>query len=407
MRRTRLVKELLQYKKGSLRIRVTGGSYDRFLNLCANHGIALWNLEYHDGAYEMDISLAGFRMLRPLSKKSSSRVRILKRHGLPFFLYRYRKRKMLFAGMFFGIVLMYGLSCFLWNIDVEGNGKITDGQIYRYLESVDITNGMRLSKIDCKALAAMLRKEFDVFTWVSVKQEGTRLLVQVKENTDAKEVLAEQRDGTPSDLVADKNGTIVSMITRKGVPQAAAGDVVKKGDLLVKGVLEIVDDAGEVTGYQFCHADADIFLKTSYEYEDRIALTRKEKQYTGKKKREYYMKAGSCTFSLPHGRNTFAAFDTVTDIDQLCFFQNFYLPVSLGKKEYLEYENVTVKLDEKTAASEAEDHLYKFLTEIQEKGVQIFENNVKIGFDEKYCIAKGSVILIEKAGKSVERTTAE
>lgn len=402
-----MFKELWQYKKGCLRIRVTGGSYDRFLNLCANHGIALWNLEYHDGAYEMDISLAGFRMLRPLAKKSSSRVRILERHGLPFFLYRYRKRKMLFVGMLFGIILLYGLSGFLWNIDIEGNGKVTDEQIYRYLESVDIKNGCRLSGIDCKELAAMLRKEFDVFTWVSVKQEGTRLLVQVKENTDVGEVAASQQTDDPADLVADKNGTIVSMITRRGVPQVAAGAVVKKGDLLVKGVLEIVDDTGEVTGYQFCHADADVFLKTSYEYEDRIALIREEKQYTGRTMREYYIKTGSCSFFLPHEKNTFASYDMVTDINQICLFQNYYLPVSLGKKEYLEYEKKTVKLDEKTAASEAESHLYKFLTEIQEKGVQIFENNVKIEFDERYCIAKGSVILIEKAGKSVERTTAE
>lgn len=402
-----MVKELLQYKKGSLRIRVTGGSYDRFLNLCANHGIALWNLEYHDGAYEMDISLAGFRMLRPLARKSSSKIRILKRNGLPFFLYRYRKRKMLFAGMIFGLVLMYGMSLFLWNIDIEGNQKITDGQIFRYLETVQIKNGARLSQIDCKELSAMLRKEFEEFTWVSVKQEGTRLLVQVKENTDAAEAAAEYTDETPSDLVADKNGTIVSMITRKGVPQVSAGDVVKKGDLLVKGVLEIVNDGGEVTGHQFCHSDADILIKTSYEYLDRIAVTRKEKKYTGRKKSEYYVKAGKYLFSLPLGRNTFSACDTVTDVNQLCLFQNFYLPVSIGKKEYLEYENVTVTLDENRAVSEAENNLYKFLAEIQEKGVQIFENNVKIEFDERYCVAKGSVILIEKAGKSVERTTAE
>ena len=55
----------------------------------------------------------------------------------------------------------------------------------------------------------------------------------------------------------------------------------------------------------------------------------------------------------------------------------------------------------------AEKDLYDFLNKIQEKGVQIFENNVKIEFDTNYCIAKGAVILIEKAGKSVERITTE
>ena len=63
-----MVLKLLLYRKGMLRISVTGESYDRFLNLCANHGIALWNLEYHGNAYEMDISVQGFRMLRPLVK---------------------------------------------------------------------------------------------------------------------------------------------------------------------------------------------------------------------------------------------------------------------------------------------------------------------------------------------------
>ena len=49
----------------------------------------------------------------------------------------------------------------------------------------------------------------------------------------------------------------------------SVGDTVKKGDLLVKGELEILDDSGEVSGYQYCASDADIFLKTSYEYRER------------------------------------------------------------------------------------------------------------------------------------------
>ena len=63
------------------------------------------------------------------------------------------------------------MSCFLWRIDIEGNQQITRGQICRYLETVHIENGTRISVIDCKELAAMLRKQFDAFTWVSVKQE--------------------------------------------------------------------------------------------------------------------------------------------------------------------------------------------------------------------------------------------
>ena len=120
-----------------------------------------------------------------------------------------------------------------------------------------IENGTRISVIDCKELAAMLRKQFDAFTWVSVKQEGTRLLIQVKESTDPEANVEnnekKETEGTnpanlPTDLIADKNGVITSMITRKGVPMVSVGDTVKKGDLLVKGELEILDDSGEVSG---------------------------------------------------------------------------------------------------------------------------------------------------------------
>lgn len=407
-----MIQKFLLYKRGILRIRVTGDSYDRFLNLCAHHQIALWNLEYHDHAYEMDISVKGFRMLRPLVRKSRTRVRILKRHGLPFFLYRYQKRKMLFAGILSGMVLMYIMSCFLWRIDIEGNQQITEGQIAKYLDAIHITNGTRISSIDCKELAAMLRRQFEMFTWVSVKQEGTRLLIQVKENQDMKAVpetagTAPVPDMSPSDIISDKNGVITSMITRKGIPVAAVGDIVKKGDLLVKGVLDILDDSGETSGYQYCHSEADIFVKTSYIYQDKVAMKEKSKEYTGKSSCTFGVRIGNFRWCLPVWKKDFADTDTVTTLYPLCLFQNFYLPVSFEKQELLEYQYASISLSKKEAAARAEKHLYKFLEEIQEKGVQISENNVKIEFDEKYCIAEGAVILIEKTGKSVERITTE
>lgn len=132
----------------------------------------------------MDISVQGFRMLRPLVKKSRTRVRIIRRQGLPFFYIAAGRKRCCLPDCC--AVSCFCISCpaFLWRIDIEGNQQITRGQICRYLETVHIENGTRISVIDCKELAAMLRKQFDAFTWVSVKQEGTRLLIQVKESTD-------------------------------------------------------------------------------------------------------------------------------------------------------------------------------------------------------------------------------
>ena len=78
------------------------------------------------------------------------------------------------------------------------------------------------------------------------------------------------KEGDPKDLIAEKDATIVEIVTRKGVPQVHAGDTVKAGDLLVSGRVEVLNDAKEVIGYQYQTSDADIYGATVLEYEDQL-----------------------------------------------------------------------------------------------------------------------------------------
>ncbi len=400
-----MVKQLLQYSKGYVRIRVTGSSYERFLNMCARHNIVLWDLLPEKNGYEMNLSIQGFKMLRPLAKKSGTKIRIIDKYGLPFFLYGHRKRKMLFGGILFGILLMVFLSGFIWDIHIEGNLTQTNDVIFDFLRESQVTHGVPKSKIDCKALAADLRKAFDNFIWVSVKIQGTRLLIDVKENTDL--TLDEKIDYGPSDLVSNVNGTITKIITRSGIPQVKEGDTVKKGDPLVIGQLEIIDDSGEVASYQYCAADADIYVQTRYRYKHVFPMKYQEKQYSGQKKLGYYLEIFGKTFSFARKHIPYDAYDVVRQEHPLKLTENFYLPISWGKIENREYENIEKIYTKEEAAQKAQENLDKFLQKIQEKGVQIFENNVKIETDGKNCRAVGDIIVIEKAGKRVERTIGE
>ena len=397
-----MVQQLLQYTKGYVRIRVTGSSYERFLNMCAKHQIELWDLLEAHNAYEMNLSIRGFKTLRPLVKKSGTKVRIIERYGLPFFLHRHRGRKALPCGVLFGVLLMMFLSGFIWDIHIEGNQARTDDVIFDFLTEQRITHGMWKSRIDCKALAADIRKAFDDIIWVSVKIQGTRLLIDVKENTDL--ALEEEVDYGPSDLISDVDGVVQEIITRSGTPVVKAGDTVKKGQPLVLGQVEILDDAGEVADYQYVAADADIYVKTTYSYNETFSMKYIKKEYTGRMKKGVFLTVFGKNFAFTGWPVSYEASDVVKEGHQLRVTENFYLPVTVGKIECREYEMIEKTYSKEEAVRKAKESLAKFLWKMQEKGVQILQNNVKIETGVKSCTARGEIEITRRAGKRVERT---
>ena len=84
---------------GYLRIRLTGFSPERFLNLCMANQIAVWDLRCVDGEYQFLMTVRDFRRVKHLVRKAQVHLKILGRYGLPFFLYRNRRRKLYGAGV--------------------------------------------------------------------------------------------------------------------------------------------------------------------------------------------------------------------------------------------------------------------------------------------------------------------
>ena len=71
--------EILKYLRGYVRIKVWGFSPERFMNLCSNKQILLWDIVREGDVYYMNINLRGFRQLRPIVKKTGTRAVIWER----------------------------------------------------------------------------------------------------------------------------------------------------------------------------------------------------------------------------------------------------------------------------------------------------------------------------------------
>ena len=76
---------LKQCYTGYVKVRMTGGSPERFLNLCRGNGISLWNLTFEKEQYQFFLLLSDFFRIRPFVRKAGVRVRVQEKLGLPFF----------------------------------------------------------------------------------------------------------------------------------------------------------------------------------------------------------------------------------------------------------------------------------------------------------------------------------
>lgn len=392
-----MLTSFFRYLYGYVRVRLTGYSPERFLNLCKAHEIEIWDLQNNGGYYEMNLSIRDFRRLRPLRRKARAHLLVTERHGLPFFLHQYRNRKMFVVGILLCITFLYVMSLYIWNIHIEGNYSRTTNVILDYLESEHIVHGMPKSQVDCKEIQSMIRIQFPDIIWVSAEIKGTRLLIRIRENMDSLPKETEMEEEEPRDIVAAREGIVTSVLVRKGVSQIQAGDEVEAGQLLISGRIDILNDSGEVAEYQYTAADADVYASTTYTYYDEFVLSHEVRHPTGKKRHGVYAKIGGKTISLKLHPD-FETFSTLNTEYPLKLTENFYLPLTFGTTLYEEYEIYTESYSEEEATALAEANLKEFLENLIEKGVQIVENNVKIEVGTNTCTAYGTISAVEEIG---------
>lgn len=389
----------LKYLRGYLRIRVSGFSPERFMNLCSNKGILLWNIVREGDVYYMNVHLKGFRELRPIVRKTGTRVAVLNRYGLPFFLPKLFRRKVFVGGLLLVIAFWIWSSTYVWDIDLNGNSRITDDIFQDFLNDNRVAPGMRKSALDIEALEKEIRRTFPEVTWASAKLNGTRLQIDIKEN-DAPILGEKEKREAGSDLVSEYEGTVVSIIVRSGVPNVSLGDVVEKGAVLVQGRVPIYNEDATVREYYYVDADADVVLEHVRTFSARLPFDHVQKEYTGREKKSYYFRIGGKELHLS-GKRPFLVYDSVVRESRPLLFQKLSIPIYFGSSSHREYQNVEYEYSLSQAEEELNKKLSVFLTSLEEKGVQIIEKDVKIDTSGNAWVISGEFLVREKVGTSV------
>lgn len=271
------INDILTYLKGSVTVEARGDFLERFLNICMRRGIYLSDVKrLSSDKIRAKIGIQGFRQIRPIAKKTRTRVRIEARSGMPFLLHRFRKRKAIIVGfaVFFGI--MWYLSTHIMGIDITGNQRIPTADIERELKEFGIYRGAAASSVEPRSVQNRMMTSFDDIAWIGVNIKGSKAYIEVKERLDTRKTV--DRD-IPCNLVALRDGLVSGLEVRSGQTAVRLGEMVEKGDLLVSGVLD-----SQVEGIRYAHSDGKVFADTSYKKVREYPLEYTEKVYTGEQK---------------------------------------------------------------------------------------------------------------------------
>lgn len=330
------VKIIFGYILGYLKIAVEGYYIERFINICKNRKIAIWNLKRDkDVKLNLKIRIKDFKEVCQIAKKLKCKVKIVEKRGVPFILHRYKKRKIFVALLVLFLVFIAISSGFVWNVDIIIDDQVKNEwnieEIEKDIEEAGIKIGMPKKNIDTKKIINDVRLNRKDIAWMGIELKGTNAIVKIVKADEKPEIIQEDEY---CNIVADKIGVINKISVQEGTANVKEGDVIKQGDVLVNGYME-----GKYTGIRYVHAKADVEAKVWYTKHKRVEYNTTEKRETGEIENQYMLIFNNFEINLNKRVSKFEIYDTISSTKKIKLFSDLYLPISIVKitnKEIIE-----------------------------------------------------------------------
>lgn len=385
------IKILINYLIGYVRIAVEGYYIERFINICTNNKIPIWNLKRDkDVKLFLNVGLNDYRKVLKVAQKTKCRAKIQKKKGIPFILNRYKKRKIFAFLLLVIIVATIFSSNFVWNIEVKVENDEPIENIMQDLEEIGLKTGEWKSKVDTKDVINKIRLKREDIAWMGIELKGTNAIVKIAKAKEKPEIIDENEYCS---IISDKSGIVTKINAQNGTAAVQVGDIIAPGTALINGWLE-----GKYTGIRYVHAKGEIEAKVWHTKSKKISLSQIIKEETGAQENKYSIKLNNFKINLQKKLSKFKIYDTITSENKFKIFSNFYLPISIEQTTFKEQQEVqkiyTVEEAKNIGIEELEQELDK---EIENKE-NIVNKNINLYEKEDYVEVYVTYEVLENIG---------
>ncbi len=358
------MKWLLNFFRGTVTLVVTGVELEQFLNRCAKAGLSFWAVDWREPfTLAMTVSARRVGAVMRLGQVAQCTVREERRWGLPFFLFRFRRRYALIAGLLAFLLAVTFCARVVLVIEIQGNVAITQGEILSQLRAFGVHPGVYGPSIRQRQLSHQMILAMEELAFFSLTLEGNRAVVTVREEDPVPPVVKEE---TPTSVVSTAAGIIDHVEILKGNALCKEGDTVLPGDLLISGQIVIPGPPYSETtlGSYLVHAQGRIVARTWHTLEAKIPLTAPGKEETGREKSHYALHIlGKRLKFYGNGGISFDKYDKITRISTLRLPNGTPLPLALEKETYRQVETAPRAILEDRAEEMLKERLLQSLQE--------------------------------------------
>ena len=313
---------IINFCLGFLEIEIEGYYIEKFINQCKNESIFLWNIDRDNSiVLKARISKINYEQVLEIAKKNQCIITVKNKKGIPFIWKKYRNRKVFISSFFIMVALIFTLSKFIWNIEVEGIEELEANEIIEQAKEEGLKIGILKQKVDIDSLVNKIRMERTDIAWIGIDIKGTNAIIRIIKANPKPEIVDEN---DYCNIVANKDGEITKIYAQNGTALVKCGDNVKKGDVLIAGWME-----GNFTGKQYLNANGVVKAKIKYSKSKKIDKKEIKREKTEKKERKIAIKFNNFQINFYKRLSKFEKYDTIYTEKKLKLFPNFYLPINL------------------------------------------------------------------------------
>lgn len=358
------MKNLVNLLRGILEVTVTGPFPERLINLCAQHRLAFWGLEWQDEhTFTIQLHRGDLGRLEELARRVDCSVDVGRGRGLPFFLARFRRRYAFLAGLALSLAAVCFCSNFIFTIQVTGNETVPAERILGELRWLGLRPGAYGPGLDLKQITQEALLSLEELSWLTVNLHGTRAEVIVREAVKPPKLA--QEEGC-YDIVSQADGIILEVEAAKGQAIVKEGDVVMAGDVLISGNVAMVPPAysDQPLRYYQTHAQGRVLARTWRTLTARIPLTAQVKSYTGEEKRRFSLTVFDRQMDFYRNSSiSMPIYDKITRVYPAVLPGGVELPLSWRVELCRGYELQTVQVDRDAAQALLEEQLEQRLVQ--------------------------------------------